>query len=408
KIKKTIGAPLILIKKFLFNVKLQKYHHIIFLPLSLSAYLISLILPIRAKRVLITNTAGLGDILMMYPLAKALSEKYQVDLIVNSREQVDIFRSQSVYKKVFFVDFYRTQHFKSEKNKFLAVAKVLLFYPLDLLNIFLRNYQAGIVCGHYWWTNIQEAAMMKAANIPKIIGFENDTLAQRFLNQTIKEKDLVGPALYLCFLSCFGKEKALSQDLYFEVDSITMSRTRMFLDQEMIDKKNKKIAVIHPGGKPNINTRQWPAENFRQVAEYLIDRDYWVFVTGEGDHDKKPCKEVAEGLQNCSNFWGLLSFVELGALLSEADVCISNDTSIVHLAEAVKCKSLIVIYGPSNSSFLSTKRKKVFRITSSLKCSPCRKSMLHEPEKECIYPEKAKCLKDIKPSQVIKVIEAEL
>jgi ADP-heptose:LPS heptosyltransferase len=115
----------------------------------------------------------------------------------------------------------------------------------------------------------------------------------------------------------------------------------------------RRLAVIHPGGKLHVNSRRWPAEYFARVCEYLYNEGFEVVLTG--DHSDGPvCAEVARACQaEITSLAGALNFSESAALLSIADLVITNDTATLHLAEAAAAAQVVSIFGPTDPSLLA-------------------------------------------------------
>ncbi|MET9390568.1 glycosyltransferase family 9 protein [Streptomyces sp. NPDC006624] len=103
-------------------------------------------------------------------------------------------------------------------------------------------------------------------------------------------------------------------------------------------------AVLHPGaGSP---ARCWPVERHAAVATELRARGMRVVVTGgagEGDLVARLAKEA--GLDDADVFGGGLPFGRLAALVADAQVVISGDTGIAHLAVAYATRS-VTLFGP--------------------------------------------------------------
>ncbi|MBU2102295.1 MAG: glycosyltransferase family 9 protein, partial [Candidatus Omnitrophica bacterium] len=287
------------------------------------------------------------------------------------------------------------------------IFKALCYYPIEYLTLSRRNYGAGINCGQLPWTVMLEGALLNVLAIPAIVGFHRpDEAVLAMQHHTVNEFDLVGPSFYLNLLTYFDIDSVSSPELYFEVDRSSRDQLQRILKKIVGIDVNHPIAVVHPGGTPHHNSRRWPAEYYREVIAHLAKKNYYVFISGMGPHDAEVCDFVHKEIGNSYNLCNQLTFQQLAALIEKADICISNDTSVVHLAAAVKCTMLIAIYGPTNSAFLARTHKKHFIVTSDLECIPCRKSMLLlSLDEPCARAEKMECLKKIKPAQVIKLID---
>jgi len=103
-------------------------------------------------------------------------------------------------------------------------------------------------------------------------------------------------------------------------------------------------AVVHPGAA--FPSRRWPPERFAAVARHLADRGHDVRVTG-GPGEVDLAREVAAsaGLGPEAVLAGRTSTMELAAVVAAAELVVSGDTGVAHLATAYRRPS-VVLFGP--------------------------------------------------------------
>jgi ADP-heptose:LPS heptosyltransferase len=102
---------------------------------------------------------------------------------------------------------------------------------------------------------------------------------------------------------------------------------------DLIPEERKSLVILHPGaGDPR---RRWPTEKFSSVAESLAAEGAQITITGSGD-DCDLAETIVDGMSApATNICGRISLGGLAALMSRADVVISNDSGPLHLARAV-------------------------------------------------------------------------
>lgn len=92
--------------------------------------------------------------------------------------------------------------------------------------------------------------------------------------------------------------------------------------------------VLFPGSR--VAGKCWPPENFRQLTEHLKSLQYTPVICG----GERETSLVAKLQQNTSieviNLTGQTSLMDLAAIIKNAQFVVSNDTSAVHIAAAVK------------------------------------------------------------------------
>lgn len=167
---------------------------------------------------------------------------------------------------------------------------------------------------------------------------------------------------------------------------------------------------VYPLVGVNINAsqlsllRRWPKEYFAVLSEGLIRR-YCAHIIFIGD--KEDSRYVDETIRTITlkrevhNFAGKVSLPELVCLLQRLNLFISNDSGPLHLAAYMKIPTISffgpetpLIYGPEGESHTVFYR--------NLDCSPCIRIKNYKLSR---CSNKHRCLREIKPSEVLNEIE---
>ncbi|HOJ32746.1 MAG TPA: glycosyltransferase family 9 protein [Candidatus Hydrogenedentes bacterium] len=108
-------------------------------------------------------------------------------------------------------------------------------------------------------------------------------------------------------------------------------------------------AILHPGsGNPKKN---WPLENFLDVAHYLENRGLNIWWTrGPAETDLV----LPDNLSTLED----ISLCELARCLAGAVVYVGNDSGISHLAAAVRCPT-IAVFGPTDPKVWAPRGQRV-------------------------------------------------
>jgi lipopolysaccharide heptosyltransferase II len=165
---------------------------------------------------------------------------------------------------------------------------------------------------------------------------------------------------------------------------LAITQTATFVIQERLrDSKleGKRLALIHPAAA--FATKQWAAENFARVVEYLERADFSsVAIVGPGQD-----KVLDELQRNCSAPITTfnLSLPEVSALASRAELFVGNDSGIAHMAAAVGTPS-VVIFGSSNiAHWRPWSRAESEVVFEEMPCQPCHGYFCEQFEQpECI------------------------
>jgi len=108
-------------------------------------------------------------------------------------------------------------------------------------------------------------------------------------------------------------------------------------------------------------SRQWGVNNFKKLAEYLIDKyDAQIIELG------KNCQSIGLGL----NLINKTSVSEAAIILKRCNLFIGNDSGLVHLALAIGA-STIGLYGPLNPNNLIENKEIFYPVLSKIDCQSC-------------------------------------
>lgn len=178
--------------------------------------------------------------------------------------------------------------------------------------------------------------------------------------------------------------------------------TQEEMDKRLLEagiSKKDKIITIHPSS--SCPSKKWPAERFSRVADRLIEEYNIKVVLIAGAGNKNDSLIVKRCMKHKAvDFSGETSIPELASLLKRSDLFISNDSGPVHVASAVGTPA-IVIFGRKDKG-LGPKRwgptgKSDIILHKDAGCIQC---LAHNCAKEFL------CLKMIKEDDVIKAVKA--
>jgi lipopolysaccharide heptosyltransferase II len=155
------------------------------------------------------------------------------------------------------------------------------------------------------------------------------------------------------------------------------------------------FALIHPAAA--FATKQWSAENFAEIAEYLVQKGLQVVAIGT----KNESATIDKLIQNSKvpiQSYDRLTLPQVINLASRAKIFVGNDSGIAHIAAAVKTPS-VVIFGSSNrahwSPWTDAPNEMVYE---EFNCQPC-------PGYVCEKFGEPRCILEVKTESVIGAIE---
>jgi heptosyltransferase-2 len=133
--------------------------------------------------------------------------------------------------------------------------------------------------------------------------------------------------------------------------------------------QDRKILALCPGAEFG-PSKQWPIENYAEVANKFIADGWQVWLFGS-DKDIATCKQIRDSSpENSFVLAGKTSLPDAVDLLALADLVVSNDSGLMHIAASLQ-RPLVAVYGstdPGHTPPLSPNHK-IERL--GLECSPC-------------------------------------
>ena len=132
-------------------------------------------------------------------------------------------------------------------------------------------------------------------------------------------------------------ENLLDSKLYISRPSIPLNTKNIKL------KLPKKYALLFIGASQK--NRKWGIENFAKVGNYIKIKYGYDIVLGGVLNDSLKVKEFENFYKGkILNFVGKTSLLKLLKIINNADLILSNETSIPHFAVALEKKNIFVVY----------------------------------------------------------------
>jgi ADP-heptose:LPS heptosyltransferase len=160
--------------------------------------------------------------------------------------------------------------------------------------------------------------------------------------------------------------------------------------EDMVDPVTwRRFVCIHPGSQ--LPSRRWPIERFREVADALVHDGWSLVVTGSAG-EAPLARELARGRPRIIDLSGRSTLWQLGALVRQARLVISNDTGISHIAAAVGTRSVVVSSGADVARWAPLRHDLHEVLWGDVPCRPCG-------HREC--PTGHECAQAVSSAQVL-------
>jgi heptosyltransferase-2 len=251
-----------------------------------------------------------------------------------------------------------------------------------------RRYDEAIVLPNSW----KAALIPFLAGIPRRIGFIGEA-RYGLLNVLHRLDEHVMPLMaerYAALAEAPGEapRRPLAPPR-LEVDEANLAITiaRLGLD------RSRPVAAFCPGAEYG-PAKRWPARHFAALARSLASRGRRVWLIGS-PKDRPLGDEIAKLADGAAiNLCGKTDLAAAIDLLSVAEVVVTNDSGLMHVAAAL-ARPLVALYGSSSPEH--TPPLGAARLVSlKVECSPCF-------QRECPLGH-FKCMNDLGPERVLAEI----
>lgn len=332
------------------------------------------------KRILIIQTAFIGDVVLALPLLQVLRKNFpsaKIDFMLIPRT-AELLKNHPDVNDVIIFD-------KRGRDK--GLTGIIKMVKL----VSQRNYDAVFIPHRHF----RSAVIPFLAGIKIRVGF--DKSAFKFLyTHVVKYKQIHEIERNLSLLEPFGIKPQVK-----ELPNLYPSEYERDYIDRFISNVSSKLICIAPGSV--WATKRWLKERFAELVKLLIKDGFVVALVG-GREDFELCEEIKNmsSSENVFNFCGKLSLLQSAELLRRSILLVSNDSAPMHIAVAMRTP-VVAIFGstiPEFGFYPYGERDKIVQV-ENLYCRPCG---IHG-RKKC--PEgHFKCMKLIETEKVYSAVKS--
>jgi len=307
------------------------------------------------KRILVIQTAFIGDVILMLPLVKVLKENYQyckIDFLCIPQTS-NLLENNPNINDVIVYDKNGTD--KGTKNLF-KIIKTVRKGNYDIILTPHRSFRSAIISFF--------------SNCKTTISFDKSSMSFLYTNRVEYEERSHEIIRNLKLLKPLGinETEIIKPDLYpGEKDKYVVDD---FTKKYGISEEEKFISIA-PGSV--WNTKRFPEEKFVKLLDcFTGDKIKIILIGSESDH--KLCESILSSSdnKNICNLAGELSLLQSAELIKRVKLLITNDSAPLHIANSVGT-NVIAIFGATTPAFgfyPYGKSDVVYEI-NGLDCRPC-------------------------------------
>ncbi|MCB9504367.1 MAG: glycosyltransferase family 9 protein, partial [Deferribacteres bacterium] len=302
------------------------------------------------KKILLIQTAFIGDAILTSPLIRALRHYFpdaQIDLVANP-DTVSIFHHNPYIDHVYPLI----------KKPFIS--KIINFFKL-LWKLRHEKYDCALSAQRH----MTSSNLMFFAGIPRRIGHKR----QKLLTDPIDHGGLMHRTeFYLSLMKAFTQEKFDRQTELFWLEK-EENVAKEFISS--LREQQHFLLGIAPGSV--WYTKRWPKEYFVELIDLLsTEHVHIVLIGGPGEVDL--CNEIEKEVSNKKvlNSAGGHSITGSAAIINKLDLMLVNDSAPLHIANAVQT-DVVAIFGPTVRRYgFYPFRDNDTMLEIDLNCRPCR------------------------------------
>jgi len=342
------------------------------------------------KRLLIIKTDAIGDYILFRNFLEIVKtskkySNYEIDVLGNA-----LWKDAALqYDAPFVAEFIFTRH------------AGLYEAPLQTLKLgwklFTRNYEVVLQPSSTRLLITDGLAALSAAK--QIVGYVSDTegIQEKYKRKTDN--------FYTRLLQLPG-------DVYFEFD-----RNRYFFEQVLEQKLTitgpyiptpkieKSGIIIFPGA--GIVKRSWEKEKFLELIKLVASQYKGPILVPGGPGEATTAQYLADSMPagTVTNLIGKTTIPQLIDLIGSAQLLISNETSVTHIAAATQTPSVCILGGGHFGRFApypDHMAHKPICVYDKMECFNCNWNCIYQTQPEAPQP----CVSIVGVEQVWNIIES--
>jgi len=272
-------------------------------------------------KILIIALAGIGDLVMATPAIKAIKDahlKAKIDLLTLPYGNEEVLKGSKYVDNIhIFID--RTHTLTPKKPSVFKTIQT----PFLLTKLRFKRYDLSVSV--HPSSSFKLAFIAKFINAKRRIGFDSKNYTDpvqlnKKLHKVERSFKLLGP------LGIKIKDK--KQHFYIDREN------KEFAENFLKDKGSLFIGM-HPGGYWKRQTKKWPLDRFAKLADRL-NKDFGAkILVFEGPSDIGDWEQGDFEYMKTKPIIVKANLKNVAAIIKKCSLFISNDTGVMHIAEAM-------------------------------------------------------------------------
>lgn len=306
----------------------------------------------NTEKILVIQTAFIGDAILTLPLIQKLKEKYRESIIdvVSIPATSQIFSASPYVNEVIILD---------KRGKEKSIFSIFRFSK----KLKEKNY-TKLYSPH---RSMRTSLIVLLSDVEDTYGFDNSSLMHIYkylvpynykAHEVQRNLDLIG----------FDYDEN-TWKIKPEVKSDISAKEKI---EQFIKEKNIENDLIAVAPGSIWNTKQYPVQYYNEIISSLVKKGYKIILIG-GERDKPVCDKLTSGnYENIISSAGSFSIIESVELLKNVKLLISNDSAPTHMGMCADIPVLTLYCSTSYEfGFYPYNRKSSYLSYDDLFCKPC-------------------------------------
>ena len=282
------------------------------------------------KRILIVDVNWVGDVLFSTPFIRAVREAYPdsyIAALIHPRTKEVLEDNGRLDELIVYDEEFRHSGLLGK----LRLINYLKKKRFDTAFILHRSFTKALIA--------------YLAGISQRIGYAVKNRSLLLTKAVSEQAGVVHKVEYFLNIARALGIKPNDNSYEYFISDPDRARIKDFLKNNGVVDKDI-IVVLCPGG--NWDPKRWPKNNFAKLADILAENFNARIVIAGAKKDADLARDI-KGMMKYPPIIaaGKTTLKELGALFSRADLVVANDTGPMHMAVAMKAKT-IALFGPTS------------------------------------------------------------
>jgi lipopolysaccharide heptosyltransferase II len=347
--------------------------------------------PLRVipRRILAVKVHGMGDAVMVRSLLENLRRR-------RPELEIGVMASPVTREVMSLNSGFKVHNYDQKDLGVIAMARTMTELRRSRYDAVI-NFEQGSLAG---------TAFLAASGIPVRIGFLplNGNAKAAFLTQAVRfqESDSMWTSLIRLVRVLDSGFPPNPSVVPLPLSEEAKQSTRRWLRKNGWTRE-RRLIVFHIGSGKGQPFRRWPVTKFVELAEHYRANspDMALVLTGT-PYEKQLLDEFLTSYAgNAIDASELGTIERTAAVLTEADLLVSNDTGVMHLGAAMGTPT-VGIFGPDTPERYAPVGVRATSVCAKgVPCSPCSNIYRLQVPSDCRSPERIRCLLNVTVEDVV-------